>query len=168
MLISSPPRAPCSCIQYFPLAGLIAAPCALRWPKLQISGRAPDKRIIRRHRSVGTDADDLAKVIAEVLRLVAKSEVIAGREEQSAVRHLHDAPAPMIAARKRPLLTEDHRQVFKPRLRLGHEARASHTGAAAALGRLGVAEIDGAIAGELAIEHNIQQSALAGREDFWH
>ena len=43
MLISSPPRGPCSCVQSSPVSGCSAAPCRLRWPYDQISGNAPSR-----------------------------------------------------------------------------------------------------------------------------
>src|SRR5262245_43542987 len=76
-------------------------------PDLGLRAGAFDERVVRRHRSVRCHADHLAEMVAEILRLVAKTEVIAGREKEIAVRSLHDAAAEVIAARRRPFLLED-------------------------------------------------------------
>ena len=57
-------------------------------PDLRLGAGAADERIVGRRRAVGRDADDLAEMVAEVLRLVARAEVVAEREEQVAVRAL--------------------------------------------------------------------------------
>ena len=59
---------------------------------------------------------------------------------------------------RRTFLAEDHLHVFEP---VAGEARARHRGAAAAVVRLGEAEIDGLVLREAAIERDVMQPALA-------
>src|SRR5204863_233994 len=66
-------------------------------PYLRLGAIAPDKGIIRRRRAIWRDPDQLAEMIAEILRLVAIAEMFAQRDEQIAVVGLHDAAAVMIA-----------------------------------------------------------------------
>src|SRR5262245_16710346 len=84
---------------------VIALPVA---PDLRLGASPADEGIVRRHRAVRPDADDLAEIVAEVLRLVASGEVIARGEEEILIRRLHDAAAEVIAAGERPCLAEDH------------------------------------------------------------
>ena len=83
-------------------------------PDLGLRARSADERIIRRNRAVGSDANDLADVVGEILRLVARTEVIAHGQEQIVVGALRDATAEVIAARKRTFLTEDRLHVVEP------------------------------------------------------
>jgi hypothetical protein len=66
-------------------------------PDLGPGAIASDKGIVRRRCAIGRDPDQLAQMIAEVLRLVAIAEVFAECCEQIAVVGLHDAAAVMIA-----------------------------------------------------------------------
>ena len=66
-------------------------------PDPRLGAIAPDKGIIRRRRAIWRDPDQLAEMIAEILRLVAIAEMFAQRDEQIAVVGLHDAAAVMIA-----------------------------------------------------------------------
>ena len=72
----------------------------------------------------------------------------------------------MVAARQRPVLTEDHLDVVE--LAVVGKRRARHRGARAAAGRLGEAEIDHLVLREAAVEHDVVQAALAGRHDLRH
>ncbi len=67
--------------------------------------RAPSRR---------RDADHLAEMIGETLRVVAVGEMLAQRDEQIAVVGLRDAAAIMIARRQRPLLAEDDLDLVEP------------------------------------------------------
>src|SRR6266513_413660 len=79
-------------------------------PDLRFGASPADERIIRRHRTIGTDADDFA----EVLRLVASGEMIARGEKKIVIRRLHDAAAEMITAGKRTCLAEDDLERIEP------------------------------------------------------
>src|SRR6185437_10052448 len=83
---------------------LVAVPVA---PDFRLDAVAADERIVRRHRTVGRDADHLAKMIGEILRLVAMAEMLAQRHEQVAVGTLRDTAAIVVARRERSFLTED-------------------------------------------------------------
>ena len=75
-----------------------------------------DERIVGRHRTVGSYAHDLADGVGEVLRVVARDEMIAERYEQIAVGCLHDAAGDIVAAgRWRAGLAEDDFHVIEPR-----------------------------------------------------
>ena len=106
-------------------------------PDFRLGAGLFHERIVRRHRSVGAHAHDLADVIGEILRLVARAVMVAHGQEQIVVRHLHDAAAEMIAARQRPILLEDRLDVVEPRRFVGHQCRARHGRARAAVGRFG-------------------------------
>ena len=131
-------------------------------PDFRLGVVAADERIVRRHRAVRRDAHDLAEMVGEVLRLVAIGEVIAHREQQIAVAALHDAAAEMIAARQRAFLAEDHLHVVE----LGASPSVSRARAIAVRPPprcgLGEAEIDRPVRREVAVEHDVVQSALAG------
>src|SRR6266496_662823 len=83
-------------------------------PDLRFGASPADERIIRRHRTIGTDADDFAEVVAEILRLVASGEMIARGEKKIVIRRLHDAAAEMIAAGERTCLAEDDLERIEP------------------------------------------------------
>ena len=137
-------------------------------PDLRLGAGAADERIVGRHRAVGPDADDLADVIAEILRLVARTEMVARGEKEIVVRRLHDAAAEMIAARERAFLAEDDLHVVEPGRAFVHQPGAGKRGARAAVHRLGIAEIDGMVLRVAAVEHDVEQAALAGRENLRH
>ena len=94
--------------------------------------------------------------------------MFAEREQQIAVAPLHDAAAEVIAARERAFLAEDHLHVVELRRLAVGETRARHRGAPAARCRFGEAEIDRLVGGEVAVERDIVQAALAGRADRRH
>src|SRR5581483_7415560 len=60
-------------------------------PDLRTCALSADERIVLRNAAVRRDAHDLAVVDGEVLRLVARPEMIAERDEQIAVGALRDA-----------------------------------------------------------------------------
>src|SRR5262249_62057861 len=104
MFTSSPPRGPCSFSHSRPGETLrIAHPVG---PDLRSGARPIDEWIVGRHLAVGPDAHDLADVIGEILRLVARAEMIAERDEEITVGGLHDAAAE-IGPAARPALGED-------------------------------------------------------------
>ena len=78
---------------------------------------------------------------------------------------LHDAAAIMVAARERAFLAEDDLQLLELRLGAIVEPRARHRGAAAAVGGIGEAEIDRPVLRVIAVEDDVEQSALSARED---
>ena len=128
-------------------------------PDLRHRVLAADERIVVGHRAVRRDAHDLADVVAEVLRLLRMRAVIAQRQEQIVVRRLHDPAAEVPATRRRAVLAEDDFHVFQP---VAGQPRARHRGVpAAALMRLGEAEIDGLVLREIAVERDVVQPALA-------
>jgi len=131
-------------------------------------GSAADEGIVRRHRAVGPDADDLAEMVAEVLRLVARAEMVAHAEKQIVVGCLRDAAAEMIAARERAVLMEDHLHILESRSGVVEEPCTGERRARAAADRLGKAEIDGVVLRVTAIEHDVVQAALARGEHLRH
>src|SRR5207244_6958951 len=76
-------------------------------PDLRL-GRPADERIVRRRRTIGADADDLAEMVAQILRLVTRGEMFTHGEKEIVVRRLHDQAPEMVAADARPPLLEDH------------------------------------------------------------
>ena len=106
-------------------------------------------------------------MIAEILRLVAVTEMLAQRDEQIAVVRLHNAATIVIAGRQRPFLPEDDRDVVEAAVGVVQPCP-RHGGKAAATGTLGEAEIDRLVLGEAAVEHDVVQAALAGRRDLRH
>src|SRR6266540_745057 len=97
MLISSPPRVPCSTDHSSPVAGFSAAPCTLRCPSDQISGRTPS--LPTNGLSFGIEPDDLAEQPVQPLRLHAAfgDRALAERDEERAVRPEDKAAAVMLA-----------------------------------------------------------------------
>src|SRR5262249_58380480 len=59
-------------------------------PDLGLGGRPADEGIVRRDRSIGPDANDLAEIVGKILRLVAGGEMLAGGQEENVVLRLHD------------------------------------------------------------------------------
>src|ERR1700704_2587525 len=90
-------------------------------PDFRLRAWSADERIVRRHRAVRPDANELAEMIGEVLRLVAAAEVIARGQEQIVVARLRDAAAEVVAARERTVLAEDHLDVVESRRGLVHQ-----------------------------------------------
>src|SRR4051794_11700942 len=83
-------------------------------PDFRLCIVAADERIIRGRRTVRRDPDDLAEVVAEILRLIAGGKMLAQGCEQIAVIGLHDAATIVIARRQRALLAEDDFEVVEP------------------------------------------------------
>jgi hypothetical protein len=134
-------------------------------PDFGLGARLPDEGIVVRRLAVGGDADQLADVVAEILRLVAIGEMIAKADEQIAVGGLRHAAAIVIAGGGRPFLAEDHFGLFE---RAVAEARPRHRGAAAAFHLIGIAQEDSPALGEAAVDDDIEQPALARRPDLRH
>ena len=130
-------------------------------PDFRLGAVAADERIVGRHRAVGPDANDLAQMVGEVLRLLAIGEMVAHGEEQVAVRRLRDATAEVIAARQRAFLAEDHLDVGEARGSFVDETRAGERGASPASRRFGIADIEGLALRVVAVEGDIMQPALA-------
>src|SRR5215468_6880238 len=137
-------------------------------PDLRLGGRLADEGIVRRNRAIGPDANDLAEVVGEILRLVAGGEMLAGGQKERVVRRLRNAAAEIIAAGERTGLAEDHLDLIESGRAFIHQPSARQRGAPAAVHRLGVTEIDGVILGKAAVEHDVVQAALTRREDFRH
>jgi len=55
-------------------------------PDLRLGVGAADERIVFRRRAIGRDADQLAQMVAEVLRFVTVGKMLAQRYEQVACR----------------------------------------------------------------------------------
>src|SRR5262245_17354731 len=101
------------------LAGLRMEDEALRVavaiaPDLGLSAVAAAEWTVGRHRAVRPHPHDLADVVGEVLRLLAREIMVAQRQEQAAVLRLRDPAAEVEAGRYRPLLLEDDLDVFEP------------------------------------------------------
>jgi len=123
----------------------------------QGTGRV-DEGVVRRDLAIGFDAHHLPEVAAEVLRLVAPALALAQRDEEPPVAREHEARAEVFRAVDLGLLAEDHLQ---PGQLVAFQPRARHRGAVAALAGLAVAQVDQLVLGELRVERNIQQAALA-------
>ena len=134
-------------------------------PDLRL-GRPADERIVRRCRTIGADADDLAEMVIQILRLVTGGEMFTHGEKEIVVRRLHDAAAEMIAAGERSCLMEDHLDRLQSGRTFVEEPSTGEGGACAAVHRLGITEIDRVILREAAIEHEVEQTSLACGEDF--
>jgi hypothetical protein len=104
-------------------------------------------------------------MVSEVLRLVARGEMVPHAEKEIVVGRLHDAAAEMIAAGERPVLVEDHRDVFEPGRAFVHQPGACKGRARARARQLGVAEINRLVASVIAVDDDVVQAALARRED---
>src|SRR5262245_13147550 len=137
-------------------------------PDFRFGAGLAGERIVGRHRAIRPDADDLAEVVSETLRLVARSEMLAQGQKEAVIRRLHDAAAEMIAAGARAGLAEDHLDGIEPGSGFVAQPGAGERGARAAVYRLGVTEVDGAILREAAVERDIEQASLARREDRRH
>ena len=107
----------------------------------------------------------LPRWFAEILRLVAMVEMLAKRHEQVAVVSLRDAAAIVIARRQLALLPEYDLDVLKPILT---QCGACNGGSPAAFRPLREAEIEGLVARERLVQHNVQQPALTGGPNFGH
>src|SRR5437868_14755587 len=68
-------------------------------PDLRLRAGAADEGIVLRHRAVRRNADQLAEMVIESLRLIAAAIVFAERDKQVAVRGLYDAATEVIARR---------------------------------------------------------------------
>ena len=90
----------------------------MRWPIDQISGRVPflvEERVVWRRLPVGSDVHELAEEIGRVLRLVAQVEALSEGHEQIAAAIEDEPRSPMVIARMRRLLPENHLCVLKRR-----------------------------------------------------
>src|SRR5665647_515657 len=85
-------------------------------PDLRPRSRLANEGIVRRHRAVRLDAHDLAYVVGEALRVLARREVVTKRDEQVAVGRLRDAAGNIVAARRAGLAKHD-RDAVQARLR---------------------------------------------------
>src|SRR6266852_5975122 len=70
-------------------------------PDFRLGALPSDEGIVRRHRAVRPDANDLAEVVGKILRLIPLGEMLAQRQEEIVVESLRDAAAEMIAGRER-------------------------------------------------------------------
>src|ERR1041385_523387 len=84
-------------------------------PDFRLRTSPIDKRIIGRHRAIRFNAHDFAEMVAKVLRLVARGEMLAQRQEQIALGRLRDAAAKMIAARQWTILLKDDFHIIETR-----------------------------------------------------
>ena len=107
-------------------------------------------------------------MVAEILRLIGETAVVAHAQKEIAVAGLHDAAAEMSAVGERAVLAEDHLDVGEPGRAFVHQLGARQRGARAAVHRIGIAEIDRMVVAIAAVESHIEQPALARREDFRH
>lgn len=143
----------------------------LRWPHDQISGRASgaaDERVVRRHGAVARDPHHLPQMAAEVLRRCLLLP-LAEPDIERAVAAEHQAGAEVAVAGDLRRLAEDHRDVVEPRrATVAHKAAAGDRGAGTALARLGVGEIDALAVGEIGVEGDVEEAALAARRDRRH
>jgi len=83
------------------------------------------KGVARGHRTVGSDADDLAVVVVQLLRIVLAVVALAQGHQQVAVRGLHDAAAKMQRTFNLGALAEDHAHVLQA-ARIGCQGGACH------------------------------------------
>ena len=88
------------------------------------------KWVAGRHGAIRSDADDLAVVVVEFLRIVLAVVALAQGHKQVAIGRLHDAAAKMQRAFDLGALAEDHAHVLQA-LRIGRQGGACHGGAVA-------------------------------------
>ena len=131
MLISSPPRVPCSTSHSSPVVGLSVAACDVavaERPDLRPHAFLADERIVFRDRAVGVDAHDLAEQAVHPLRLHAPfgDRSLAQRDEQRAVAAEDQAAAEVqrrVAATAPGERSPGHPRRAAPRRRPGGRAR---------------------------------------------
>ena len=120
MLISSPPRVPCSTSHSSPVVGMqrrgLDVAVAER-PDLRPHAVLADERVVLRDRAVGVDADDLAEQAVHLLRLHAAlgDRALALRDEQRAVAAEHQPAAEVQRRFERRRLVIDHLHVLDAR-----------------------------------------------------
>jgi hypothetical protein len=138
-------------------------------PDFRSGAFAADEGVVARHAPVGLNADDLAVMVVEGLRAVAKAEPFAERNEQSTVGRESQPRAVVHVATRGRVLAEDHLKAFEPATSgagLRDKARPGDGRAIVTAGpRLGKAEINELVVGELGIEDDVEKSALAARDD---
>src|SRR5262249_26641629 len=137
-------------------------------PDFRLRAWPAGERVVRGHRAIRPNANDLAEMVGKVLRLIARGEMLAQRQEEIVVGCLRNPAAEMIAVGERPFLMKDHAHRLEMRHALVDEPGAAERGSSAPSGGLGETEIDGVILRVGAIEHHIVQSALPRRKDAWH
>ena len=135
-------------------------------PDLGPGTRLADVRVVGRDRSVGADAQHLAPVAAELLRLLARGAIraLAHRHVQHAVGAEGQARAEVQVVGVGRHRAQDHLHLLD-RAAVGRQPPARHAGAVAALARLGVAPEDRAVVGEARAQRHVEQAALAARVD---
>src|SRR5204863_8062430 len=136
-------------------------------PDLRLRVGLADERIVLWYRAVRTDADHLAEMSIEPLRVGAHRRVrpFAERRVQHPVRPERDARAEVLPAVVRRHDPEDHLHPVHlgP---VGRQRAARDGGAVAAVPRLGEGPEDRAVLSERRAERHIEQPALAPRRDW--
>ena len=100
-------------------------------------------------------------MIAEILRLIARGEMVAGGENEIAVGRLHDAATEMISVRERSVLLENDRDVVQPGCARVDQPGARQRGARTWSHGLGIAKIDRLVLPIAAVDDDVVQAALA-------
>src|SRR5580704_18452943 len=157
MLSSSPPLGPCSTSQTLRVAIAPGEDFRSR------TGLA-DEGIVRRHRAVVAQADDLAGEIAEILGALHLEAVADADIHQSGAVE-DDARAEIEAALAPGQGLEDHLDVAQAAL--AQFGAGDRRGRAAAVAR-DIGEIERAILREVGVQADIEQAGLAARPDRWY
>ena len=166
MLISSPPRAPCSTSHSSPVVGCSVArlqvAVAVR-PDLGPHALLADERVVLGNRTVGVQPHDLAEQAVHLLRLHAALDdgPLALRDEERAVAAPDEAAAEVQARGHRGRLVIDDLNVLDARRRAVHEPPARDGGVVhVVLARLGVAPVDQLVGRKVGMERDVEQAAL--------
>ena len=141
-LSSSPPCGPCSVAHNSPVCGCSAAPCMLRWPRLQISGRAP--AVATKGLSAGTlPSASMRTTLPRWLSSVCASSLREKRSPSTTNRRpsrANTSREPKCScARHLGQLPEDHLHLAQP---VALQLAARHRRAVAAVAGLGIAPVD--------------------------
>ena len=123
----------------------------------------PDERIVLRDGAVGIDAHDLADAGREVLHQRSLIEAVTGGDEEGAVLAEGDPRAVVVPAPDLGALAVDDLDLGQGAA-VEAAARDRRSGRAA-LARLRKAQVDGLVLGELRVDGDVEQAALALKED---
>lgn len=127
-------------------------------PYRRVGTGAADEGVVLGHGAIAGDADDLAVGFVELLGAIAMVTAFADAGVEEAIAADDDARAEVLAAVVSRLLPKQHAQV---RQRARSQSRAGDGGVRAIRCRSGIGEIQRAIAGEVGIEHHVEQATLA-------
>jgi hypothetical protein len=123
-----------------------------------------DLRVVGRRAALGPDPDDLADMIARILRLVALAVAVPDRDEERARAVEDQARAEMHGTVDRRHLLEDHLRALQ-RGAARVQPGAGDAGAVATGPRLREGQVDRPVLRETRIDDHVEQTALPARRD---